>query len=194
MLRVPRSRWLRVPVLIVLLAAACARRSDLMDAARRGVALQPVPPDKAIVVFLRPAYLGYLISAAVYEDDEFLGIVMRHSRLVRETSPGTHRFMVVSEAADFLDAELDAGKIYFVEVAPRMGAGRARFTLVPMALDRDLRGWLDDSYPVTTNAAGHAWARDNQPSVTEKKENYLRKWLQKPERPALRPTDGVPHL
>jgi hypothetical protein len=136
-----------------------------------------------------------LISAAVYEDDEFLGIVMRHSRLVHRTSPGTHRFMVISEAVDFLDAELEAGKLYFVEVSPRMGAGRARFSLAPIAASNpDLEDWLNDSYPVTTNAAGRAWARDNQPSVTQKKDEYLRKWLTKDTRPTLRLEDGIPHL
>jgi hypothetical protein len=149
------------------------------------------------VVFLRAAYTGYAISAAVYEDDRFLGIVMRHARLVHETSPGIHRYMVVSEAADFLDADLEAGKTYFVNVRPRMGAWRARFSLYPITPSSpgwsDLPGWLDDSYVVTTNAAGEEWARNNQASVTAKRDKYLRPWLAKATRPLLRPVDGVVH-
>src|SRR5262245_6542530 len=194
MLRDARTRYaFRLTALGLLLAAACARRSDLMDSSRRGVPLATPPADKAMVVFLRPAYTGNAISAAVYEDDEFLGIVMRHARLVHETPPGEHRFMVVSEAADFLDARLDAGKTYFVKVAPRMGAWRARFSLHPIPpSSKELRSWLDDSYPVTTNAAGAAWARENQASVTKKRDKYLAEWMRKSERPMLQPNDGVP--
>src|SRR5438552_7666062 len=102
--------------------------------------------------------------------------------------------MVVSEAADFLDADLEAGKTYFVAVRPRMGAWRARFSLEPIAPSSgrwsNLTKWLDDSYVVTTNAAGEQWARDNQASVTAKRDKYLRAWLAKDERPALQRADG----
>jgi len=190
-----RSAALLAATVLLLLPAGCARRSDLMTSYARGTSLPPAPADRAVVVFLRPAYTGYAISAAVYEDDTFLGIVMRHARLVHETQPGTHRYMVVSEAADFLDADLEAGKMYFVNVHPRMGVWRARFSLEPVTPSSsrwsDLKEWLDGSYAVTRNAAGEAWARDNQESVTAKTDKYLRAWLRKDERPALRKTDGV---
>jgi len=166
-----------------------------MNVNAEGTRLVPAPADKAVVVFLRPEFKGYAISAAVYEDDAFLGIVMRHARLVHEASPGMHRYMVVSEAADFLDADLEAGKTYFVAVRPRMGAWRARFSLEPITPSSgrwsNLTKWLDDSYVVTTNAAGEQWARDNQASVTAKRDKYLRAWLAKDERPALQRADGV---
>jgi hypothetical protein len=181
--------------ILLALPTACARRTALMNDEARGAALAAAPADKAVIVFLRPAYTGYAISAAVYEDDRFLGIVMRQARLVHETTPGTHRYMVVSEAADFLDADLEAGKTYFVNVRPRMGAWRARFSLYPITPTSpnwsELSEWLDKSYVVTPNAAGEQWARDNQGSVTAKRDKYLRAWLAKATRPTLRPTDGV---
>ena len=195
-----QSSRLRAALLFAASAAlalevGCARRSDLMNVNAEGTRLVPAPADKAVVVFLRPEFKGYAISAAVYEDDAFLGIVMRHARLVHEASPGMHRYMVVSEAADFLDADLEAGKTYFVAVRPRMGAWRARFSLEPITPSSgrwsNLTKWLDDSYVVTTNAAGEQWARDNQASVTAKRDKYLRAWLAKDERPALQRADGV---
>jgi len=48
-----------------------------MNVNAEGTRLVPAPADKAVVVFLRPEFKGYAISAAVYEDDAFLGIVMR---------------------------------------------------------------------------------------------------------------------
>jgi hypothetical protein len=123
---------------------------------------------------------------------------MRHARLVHETQAGTHRYMVVSEAADFLDANLEAGKTYFVNVRPRVGAWRARFSLEPLTPSSPhwshVQQWVHHSYAVTKNAAGDEWARANQTSVTAKKEKYLRVWLQKAERPTLQPADGVPEL
>jgi hypothetical protein len=56
----------------------------------------------------------------------------------------------------------------------------------------DLPDWLDESYPVTVNAEGEAWARNNAASVTAKRDKYLRVWLEKPQRPMLRPGDGAP--
>jgi hypothetical protein len=103
--------------------------------------------------------------------------------------------MVVSEAADFLDAELVGGSTYYIEVAPRMGAWRARFSLVPITpqsgqwskVDR----WVADSYGVAPNDAGEAWAESNSGSVTKKRDAYLVRWLEKSDRPVLAPGDGV---
>jgi len=58
----------------------------------------------------------------------------------------------------------------------------------------DVGEWVDESYPVVVNAEGEAWARDNAASIKAKQDKYLRVWLQKPERPTLRPADGVPGL
>ncbi len=40
--------------------------------------------------------------------------------------------MVVSEAADFAKADVEAGKTYYVLVTPRMGWWKARFSLRPL--------------------------------------------------------------
>jgi len=185
-------------VILCVATAGCSRRSGLMESGTKGGSLPVPPPDKAVVVFLRPAYTGHTISAAVYEDETFLGIVMRHARLTHETTPGKHRFMVVSEAADFLDADLDGGKLYFVVVRPRMGVWRARFSLEPVTPSSanwaHLNDWLDETYPVSLNVEGTAWAQNNAGSVTAKREKYLRAYLQKASRPALLPADGVPSL
>ena len=184
---------------LVLAVSGCARRSSLMTAGAKDT-LAAAPPDKAVVVFLRPEFKNRAFSAAVYEDGRFIGIVMCGARLNHETEPGAHRYMVVSEAADFLDATLDAGKLYFVRVESRMGVWRARFSLAPITPGggewSDLRDWVKESYPVRVNAEGTAWARDNDASVREKERDYLQEWLAKPasERPVLRPGDGVPAL
>jgi hypothetical protein len=184
-------RCLRALVVLVLpVLAACG--GALMSPAPSAV---PAPPDTATVVFLRTGFTGSAISAAVYDGERFAGIIMRHDRITLHVPPGTRRFMVVGEAADFLDADLAAGKEYFVLVAPRMGLWRARFSLRPIAPGGgywdDLPGWLKKSTPIVPNAKGEAWARENAADVREKEQAYLVKWLARTKRPALRPEDGV---
>lgn len=49
-----------------------------------------------------------------------------------ECAPGEHLFWAYSENKDFITAELEAGKIYFVEAVPSSGWGQAVVYLVPI--------------------------------------------------------------
>ncbi len=109
-------------------------------------------PGKALVLFLRPSTFGFAIASSVYElkpdRDEFVGIVPAKRKLTYMTNPGPTRFMVISEAADFMDAELEAGKVYYALVTPRMGVWKARFSLRPVHASElggeEFKDWLDD--------------------------------------------------
>lgn len=104
--------------------------------------------------------------------------------------------MAVSEAADFLDAELLAGLVCFVRVKPRFDVRFARFTLLPLSPSHgnwnEVEGWLAASRAATPNAAGRSWVDDHASGVVKLERSYLPKWLSRPERPTLRPSDGVP--
>jgi hypothetical protein len=71
-----RMRTTGIVALALLAGVGCARRTSLMSAGSGG-ALAAAPTDKAVVVFVRPQFKGYAVSAAVYEDGRFIGIVMR---------------------------------------------------------------------------------------------------------------------
>ena len=105
-----------------LLLAGCA--SNPMDP----VADQTIPaaaPDKAQVVFMRDAYTGKAIVSSLYDvtdgKTQFIGVMANGTKIAYPTTPGKHTFMVVSEAADFMAADLVAGKSYYALVSPRMG-------------------------------------------------------------------------
>jgi hypothetical protein len=86
------------------------------------------PPDKALVVFVRSARLGALVRAHVMDDQtNFLGTAISGGHFAVARQPGPQRFVVWSEVADILVADLAPGLVYFVEVVPRMGLMRARF-------------------------------------------------------------------
>ena len=189
------------PLLAVMLLAvtttgcAVSRNAKLDYAPDKGLSLPTPGANESVMVILRPARTAHGISSIVYEDDQFISIVMARSHVVHRTTPGNHRYMVISESADFMDADLEGGKIYFARAVPRMGAWRARFSLLPITPDsnewKKLAKWLDASHQVTPNDKGMQWADDNRPSVMSKKDGKLNGWLQKDQRPILTPEDGV---
>jgi hypothetical protein len=185
-------------LLVVSAGVGCVVRTDLMDyRAPHGLDVGNPPADKSLVILLRPGRIAGAVSASVFDEQALVAVLMDETYVAYETTPGEHRFMVVGEAADFMGADLEGGKVYFARVASRMGVWRARFSLLPVTSHddewRDLRGWLADSRHVTLNAEGRAWAEQNAPSVREKHDDYLRKWLAKEvgERPVLRREDGM---
>jgi hypothetical protein len=151
--------------------------------------------DKAIVYFIRPSSLGFKVHAAVYDDEKFIGIMPYNQKLPYLAKPGEHLFMVVSEAADFLKADLLPGKTYYIKVMPRMGAWRARFSLAPVTkvdyANPEIQKWIKDARLIQNNDDAYKWAKENHPSVLNKKKAYFEKWVSKPEndRPFLKQTD-----
>src|SRR5690606_10177369 len=49
-----------------------------------------------------------------------------------ECEPGSHLLWARSENRDFVEADLEAGKIYFLEVVPQMGAVKAGVKMYPI--------------------------------------------------------------
>jgi hypothetical protein len=151
--------------------------------------------DKALVYFIRPSSLGFKVHAAVYDDENFIGIMPYNQKLPYLVKPGEHLFMVVSEAADFLKADLLPGKTYYIKIMPRMGAWRARFSLVPITkadmANPEVQKWIKDARLIQNNDDAYKWAKENHPSVLNKKKAYFEKWMSKPEndRPFLKQTD-----
>lgn len=179
----------------IVAIAGCAATPNMDHSVYGGDVTRP-DQGKALVIFMRPSQLGFLINSVVYDDEKFIGMVPYQSKLAYMAEPGEHRFMVVSEAADFMKAELEAGKTYYALVTPRMGVWRARFSLAPVTGDQiddgGMQVWLRETKFVKNNDSAYAWAKQNHASVLEKKAEYLAKWMQKPEaeRPFLRKGDG----
>ncbi len=124
------------------------------------------------------------------------GIVSAKKKVVYKTEPGERLFMVVGESADFMKADLEAGKIYYSLVKPRMGVWKARFSLapVPKAADQEkLNDWKNTCQYYENTDASYQWAEKNAKSIASKKEKYLKKWNARPEaeRPALLREDGM---
>lgn len=189
----------------VLLMVGCA--SVPMDIAPEQT-LVDVKPSESQVVFFRSSFVGSAISSSIYEvkgeDVQFLGVLNNGNKIAIKTSTGKHLFMVVSEAADFMNADLAGGKTYYSIVTPRMGAWKARFSMWPVSTDATsefnstdgkLEKWMAGTTLVTTSDAARAWYQKNRVSVESKMREYLPVWNQKSagdkEKRRLKPEDGM---
>jgi hypothetical protein len=166
-------------VAIVLLLAGCDSPSTPRPS---GMAVVGPPPGKAVVVFLRPALLDKAAPSPVVdvtvEPPALVGVVPAGRKVAYISDPGARRFMVIGEAADFLDAELLAGHIYYARIAPHLGVHQARFSLRPVAAeDLDLATELADCSWADETVAPRDWIHDNSAGVAKKKAEYLPAWL-----------------
>ncbi|HET9598467.1 MAG TPA: hypothetical protein VFP65_22960 [Anaeromyxobacteraceae bacterium] len=192
-----------VPAALVALSlGACASKSAHMRpvAGDAGVALK-AGKDEAIVVFMRPSIYGGAIQSSVFDattpESKFIGIVSAHTKVAYRTTPGEHVFMVVSEAADFMSAQLEPGKTYYARVSARVGMWKARFSLAPVSkVDLGMPEFASDDGScdlVENGPTAVEWANENAASIQTKRVEYFQKWMSKPEaeRPVLRAGDGV---
>jgi hypothetical protein len=158
-------------------------------------AIAAPPSDKSVVVFYRSSYLGETIQASVFdlstEPPRLVGIISSTTKLAYVCEAGARRFMVISEAADFMDAELAPGKTYYALVAPRIGAWKARFSLRPrQAGDPEVAEQVRGLSWVENTPKSQQWAEDNMSDIQQKRQIYWAEWEQKPDKPLLKASDG----
>jgi hypothetical protein len=155
-------------------------------------AVQAAPQDRAQVVFMRSAFSGRGIDASLYDvtagTTQFVGILSNDTRIAYPAAAGHRVFMVVSEAADFMEADLVAGKTYYAMITPRIGMWKARFSMWPVARDpkaeysfqsKDFNDWIGDTKLVTNSPKSLNWFEKNKFSVEAKRVEYWPVWKKK---------------
>ncbi len=187
-------------LLLVLILSGCAGSVKNMQPVSADEVITAPDAGKSMVVFMRPSGFGFAIQSSVFEinDDKpiLAGIVAAKKKVAYQLEPGKHLFMVVSESADFMSAELEAGKTYYALVTPRMGVWKARFSLKPITADElgssQFNEWLESCEWVELSPASHAWVNTNIDSIQSKQIEYYADWMDKDisERPQLLPGDG----
>jgi len=92
----------------------------------------PPAKGKAVVYFARPSAIGMLYNFNFFDKDKFIGKFHGTGYLRYECEPGEHVFWARAENSDFITAELEADKIYFVLAEPHMALATVRVELRPV--------------------------------------------------------------
>jgi hypothetical protein len=192
-------------ILSTMIFAGCASNPMQVSSSQ---SVQKAMSDESQIIFMRSSFLGSAINASLYdvtdETTKYLGIIANGTKIAYTTTPGKHTFMVVSEAADFMEADFSPGKTYYSLVTPRMGAWKARFSLWPIRNDgsserntgsAEFTQWVNSTKLVHNSAESEAWYINNKNSVKSKQLDYWPVWRQKtPEdlaKRTLNPEDGM---
>lgn len=87
---------------------------------------------KGQIVFYRPGkFVGAAVSFKVREGETELGKLSNGGYFFIDVTPGTHEYVVHSEAKDTLPLEIDAGEVYYVEGSLSVGVMVGRPNLSP---------------------------------------------------------------
>jgi hypothetical protein len=120
------------------------------------------PPDKATVVFLRHGSWGAAVGTSVIDDHgRYLGDALAESYFAVNQAPGEHVYSTWKTMAGFfrtntenwgmenaaaVHATLAPGRVYYVEIDPRMGLWKAQaelFAVTPRSPKwAQVQGWL----------------------------------------------------
>jgi hypothetical protein len=195
-----RSGTVALSCLLAAAAAACAAGAGPVKHMREVASVNTVPgAEDAVVVFVRPKHGGSAEQWSVFEVEEkkpatLVGILAAMKKVAYRTSPGRHLFMAVGAEADFMAANLEAGKLYYVVVMADKPTWGANFSLQPVraAEHAQLAARLAETSWVETTDDSLAWARDHAEDIEAKRFKYYGIWRRKPsfERLALFPDDG----
>ena len=93
--------------------------------------LKKPPEGKAVVYFVRTSAAGFLINFKYFDGDKYLGKYNDGYFMPYICEPGKHLFWAKSENFDFVEADLEAGKVYVIDAIGKMGAFKAALELVP---------------------------------------------------------------
>ncbi len=94
---------------------------------------QPIakPSKGKSLVYITRSNGAMLMNFRFYDRDLFVGALEYGSYFVYECDPGEHLFWVASENRDFIEANLEADKVYVIDLEARMGAFVAAVAAVP---------------------------------------------------------------
>lgn len=94
--------------------------------------IEPPSKGKAVVYFVRVSSLGAAINFRYFHNDRLIGKFNGPKYMRYECDPGEQLFWGWSENRDFVLADLDTGKVYFIEAVPQMGGLKAQVQLIPL--------------------------------------------------------------
>lgn len=167
--------YIVVSIFLALLFSGCA--GSYMVKVPNNV----IPPsqEKATIVFMRSSFVLSAIGVEVFEVNDgklsFVGYLGNGSKIAHQTEPGEKVYMAFGGAADFMIANVEAGKTYYSIVRPNWGTGG--FAPTPIRTDGtsnyntdmdSFKNWVEKTKLYTTNP------QEAQEWFVENKEKYVK--------------------
>ena len=122
--------YLKIILLIfLLLMTGCAGSSQYMV---KATPTEGPQPEKALVYFMRPSGMAFAINFQIWDSDRFVGLSQAKSYFAYECDPGKHLLLGFAENRVAIEADLEAGKSYYIGTNVRMGAWKARMDFTPV--------------------------------------------------------------
>ncbi|MEE4241223.1 MAG: hypothetical protein V2I36_07140 [Desulfopila sp.] len=109
--------------------------------------LQP-DGENAIITFIRPQSWAQQMGFGIWDSNGFLGNLRGETYFQVKLLPGKYSFVAKSEHYAVLEAEVEAGKNYYVQVAANMGWSQAHIKLLPVNEETGqdvVEQWLSNS-------------------------------------------------
>src|SRR6185295_13477019 len=129
--------------MLPLALAACSTTGYMRDA----LPTPPPGPDEAKVIVYRSAEFGGAEHFPVFEwlgcDGKLLGFTETDRYFEYRCPPGKHVFITWGEGEAFIEADLEAGKTYFIRAYSKFGLLSARPGFAPVGRDSEHWEHLD---------------------------------------------------
>jgi hypothetical protein len=126
------------------------------------IAKETLSPDSenAVITFIRPDTLAGSIPFGIWSEDGYLGTLIKQTYFQVKVKPGKHFFMAKSTRFSVLEAEVEAGKNYYIKLDVKGGWTMANAKLLPIKLETDetLQAWLKKSVLITYDQNNEASA------------------------------------
>jgi hypothetical protein len=130
------KNYLMSMLLVVLIfLSGCAGSSQYMV---KATPTAGPSTEKALIYFMRPSGMGFAINFQIWDGDHFVGLSQAKSYFAYECEPGKHLFMGFAENRVAIEADLEAGKSYYIGTNVRMGAWKARMDFSPVTRGSEL--------------------------------------------------------
>ena len=113
----------------LIMFAGCAGSSSYM---RKATPVDELSSGKARVYFMRPSGLGFAIHFQIWDRYRLIGLSQAKSYFAYECAPGKHLFIGRAENKRAVEADLEAGKSYYIITQVNIGAWKARMTFIPV--------------------------------------------------------------
>jgi hypothetical protein len=139
--------------------------------------LEPAPADKAVVYFVRTSSIGFAINFTYVDSARLIGKFSGQGYIRYTCDPGRHLLWARSENRDFVEADLEAGKIYFIEAIVNMGAIKAAVQLDP--IDPKDEKAMKRIFKILGKGPAETFSDEELKAEAIKKQDAVRKGLEK---------------